>query len=116
MDAATKEALEGSIAKWQAIVDKTGFDEGFKNCPLCEKFMENDKGLRLCSGCPVSNLTGMIGCIGTPYNSWIRYQEEHDGGWVTKVFNVESARLAQAELDFLISLREPVLSLVTNGV
>src|SRR5262245_41236356 len=33
MDDETLEALNGSIAKWQAIVGGTGEDEGAENCP-----------------------------------------------------------------------------------
>lgn len=38
MEAETLIALQGSIAKWQAIVDGTGTEQGPANCPLCLKF------------------------------------------------------------------------------
>ena len=41
----TKEALEGSIRKWELIYANAGADEGIDNCPLCELF--NDE----CTGC-----------------------------------------------------------------
>lgn len=87
MDDRTKEALEGSIKKWEGIVDGTIIDRGQDNCPLCQLFFENS-----CRGCPVSIRSGKRFCRNTPY-------DDYD---VT-----ESQDAAEAELDFLISLRDP---------
>ena len=42
MDKATREALLGSIEKWERIVAGTGEDRGTLNCPLCTKFYFED--------------------------------------------------------------------------
>lgn len=87
MDEKTLTALKGSIAKWEAIVAKTGDDKGAKNCPLCQLFnTENHGENECCIGCPVHAHTGKRWCNGTPYR-----------GHPTP----ESSR---AELDFLKSL------------
>jgi hypothetical protein len=97
MDDRTKEALEGSIRKWQDIVAGTGVDEGSDNCPLCWLFISNE-----CKGCPVSTFTGRSRCHGTPYEDW-NAANENDG----LAHTAEFKELAQKELDFLISLRDP---------
>lgn len=86
MSSETLEALLGSIAKWRGIVAGTMKDEGQDNCPLCQTFYRGD-----CDGCPVKEHTGEELCQGTPY---MDYTEE-------RRYPVE---VAQAELDFLISL------------
>lgn len=88
MDNKTLDALKGSIAKWQAIVDGTGEDLGCDNCPLCQLFWDNE-----CVNCPVYEKTGEWRCDGSPY---INYDEDLD--------DEAKKRSAQAELDFLISL------------
>jgi hypothetical protein len=108
-DERTITALKGSIEKWQAIVNGTGHDDGVVNCPLCQAFKYK------CVGCPVFNKTGSRYCSGTPYNDWSDYDpseeelleltpEQREAKSLDKVFNAESKRLAQAELDFLKSL------------
>ena len=87
----TLEALNGSIAKWEAIVAGTGVDKGVENCPLCKRFFFN-----CCQGCPVNDVGG-YGCIGTPYDQWCALE-------VDKVTNDEEREYAQAELNFLKSL------------
>lgn len=66
MDAETLEALQGSIAKWEAIADGTGIDEGPANCPLCKLFFEGE-----CEGCPVYARTECTACEDTPYEDWV---------------------------------------------
>ncbi len=105
MDAKTREALEGSIAKWQAIVDGTGYDRGISNCPLCKMFYENitinvDDFNTYCCGCPVSEKVGDDNCMETPYMRWDRLK-----GRDATADTPERKVAAQAELDFLISLR-----------
>ena len=96
MDKRTRTALEGSIAKWEAIVAGTGTDEGIDNCPLCQVFFyEQDASGELCEGCPVKEKTGQTGCEGSPYEDWRE---------IPYIYGDEAKRLAQAELDFLRSL------------
>lgn len=107
MDADTLEALRGSIAKWEAIVEKRGEDNGCGNCPLCLKFNRmHTTGARHrysneddspppsnCAGCPVAEATGQDYCDGSPYE---RY------GTLTRPHGV-----AVEELAFLKSLLPP---------
>lgn len=76
MDDWTLDALRGSIAKWEAIVDGTGEDLGTSNCPLCHEFYNNG-----CVGCPVSAATGKPRCGGTPYDDYDDsvYERDDDG-------------------------------------
>jgi hypothetical protein len=98
MDPNTLRALKGSIAKWEAIVDGTGVDNGPDNCPLCQLF-RNASGNRVrCDGCPVAMHTGETGCHGTPYDA---YEEEENLGDLS---DGEMKNLAAAELSFLKSL------------
>lgn len=97
MDDKTLDALRGSIAKWVAIRDGTGKDDGVKNCPLCAVFLPNLTRTP-CNGCPVAERTGRISCCGSPYHAW----DYLSSGPSVKT---EADRaLAQAELDFLRSL------------
>lgn len=77
------EALRGSIKKWEAIVAGTGTDNGHRDCPLCQMFLQ----ISTCRGCPVMARTGKPECRGTPYRQ-----------------SVNTNEIAQAELDFLKSL------------
>jgi len=101
VDEDTRMALEGSIDKWQKIVDGTGEDLGVDNCPLCQMFKTQEEDS--CEGCPVMEMTGEPNCRLSPYVSWSTIV----GYGSIKDFNNPSLamRLAQAELDFLISLR-----------
>lgn len=101
MNNETKAALEKSITKWQAIVDGTGVDEGAENCALCLMFYA-----KACRGCPVSERSREAFCAGTPYAAWSRAtRDDPNDEWGVNG-DPERIRLAQAELDFLISLRE----------
>ena len=92
MNKETRIALEGSIAKWEAIVDGTGIDKGVANCPLCHLFSYTKD----CKGCPVAEVSGDTGCNNTPYVAYSR----------AKRLSLDSiTEAAQAELDFLKSLR-----------
>lgn len=121
MDDRTKAALEGSIAKWAAIVAGTGEDRSSSNCPLCKCFIEEngpddvpEENQVNCYGCPVSERTVLSGCGETPYEDWASHYFSAHGIRVSgdlpgvKIFPgcSECARIAQDELDFLISLRE----------
>jgi hypothetical protein len=99
MDARTLEALKGSIAKWEAIVEGTNEDKGVYNCPLCQVFFDefDDEG-EGCEGCPVKTKTGKPSCDDSPYVAW---------GGRAKATTDEDKQLAQAEVDFLRSLLPP---------
>lgn len=99
MDAETLKALKGSIAKWQAIVDGTGVDEGSANCPLCQKFRFIVAYKYRCDGCPVREKTGEPDCAGSPYEDYSMKAHFTD-----EFIDEEINAAAQAELDFLISL------------
>jgi len=102
LDKATRTALEGSIAKWQAIVDGNGEDRGARNCPLCQAFLTNADG-SLCTGCPVYKVTGRTSCSASPYAEWDDHLDEHES-FPRRVRCPECKKLAQAELSFLQSL------------
>jgi hypothetical protein len=76
--------LEVSIQKWQDIVDGTGINESSDNCALCETTDTT------CDNCLIQIKTG-ISCRKTPYSLYCKRPTKSN---------------AQAELDFLKSLRE----------
>ncbi len=102
----TLEALRGSIAKWQAIVDSVdASDQGAHNCPLCDLFFCAGE----CEGCPVSEFTGISGCGMTPYGTWASHlavdhgiKKEHPLRRVEGC--AKCLELAKAERDFLVGL------------
>ena len=106
MNKRTRKALEGSIRKWEDVRDGKIKDKRGDNCPLCALF--NNHGDDDCEGCPVAIQANDRHCSGTPYVGWWRHQNHrHYSGnrnayWAT---DARSKKLAQAELDFLISLR-----------
>jgi len=107
MDAETLEALRGSIRKWEEIVAGTGTDEGPINCPLCQRF--NKLFLKqeytypnMCTGCPVSNFTGLHGCDGTPYEDLENL--DPDAFDSDEDFERRTYELQQREVEFLKSL------------
>jgi len=99
MNAATLEALKGSIEKWEKIINNQAEDCGPINCPLCQCFLDDE-----CIKCPVLFVTGTDGCRGTPYEQWYNHHEKNGNGGKFIIFDAESRRLAKAELDFLKSL------------
>lgn len=117
MNADTRKALIGSIAKWQAIVDGTGEDKGADNCPLCRRFDDeerytDDEGRRRYRSCvtergercPVTLKTGMVSCEGSPYVQWTRLYHSFECGGPYVANTPERLAAAQAELAFLQSL------------
>ncbi len=100
MNAKTLKALNGSIAKWEAIVTGTGVDAGPSNCPLCLAFRNFSMGGVSCLGCPVRDTTGEDGCAGTPYEKWEDLAESGQ----RKANTPELKKAARAELAFLKSL------------
>lgn len=110
MDEKTLTALQGSIAKWVAILAGTGKDDGATNCPLCQLFdPHNEVWAKRCKGCPVSEKTGITGCSLTPYEQleelgWDGFEYNNDLVWSGTIKTEDQKALAQAELDFLRSL------------
>lgn len=108
MNKETKKALEGSIKKWEDIAAGRGLDAGPDNCPLCAIFF-NERG---CGDCPVRLKADFGGCVNTPYSDWFNHHDEdhelntQDDG--IRLFKGCTTCLehAQAEVDFLKSLRE----------
>ena len=102
---AIAKALEGSIDKWQKIVDYLEgvkrinynildvLDRGGLNCPLCRLLPYGD-----CSRCPVAIKVETDGCYDTPFmafrNAWHKKEP------------AEMREYARKELEFLKSLRE----------
>lgn len=102
MDAETLEALRGSIAKWKAIVEGTGYDAWGANCPLCRLFIHP---IDDCMGCPVyEKAGGKRHCAGTPYVNWNRLFSAEVPAARRRANDENRKAAAQAELDFLISL------------
>ena len=111
----TKDALEGSIKKWELIESGIGVDDGVHNCPLCKIFNVNVNEYS-CAGCPVDFATSMAGCIDTPYDEWGDHQfDEHSRGLPVKVECDKCKALAHEMLEFLISLRPVVDAMFDNG-
>lgn len=95
----TLDALKGSIHKWEQIRDGLIEDQGTHNCPLCKLFHDIH-----CVGCPIQQHTGKMNCAGSPYedyNDYVFYNDHND--YDPNDPDVEK-KLAQDELDFLISL------------
>jgi hypothetical protein len=99
---ATEWALSEAIKKWEGVVAGTTPDLGSDNCALCKMFITGNGNP--CLGCPVMEHTGQILCAGTPYREWARACKFGDNDRAT---TPELKALAQAELDFLKSLRVP---------
>lgn len=78
------QALQATIARWEAIRDGTFVFRLKEHCPLCVAFWGGG-----CLGCPVYQSTGQIRCEGTPYKDWRVTRSSED---------------AQREVEFLRSL------------
>ena len=94
-------ALEGSIEKWEKIVDGTGVDDRDSNCPLCKLYCG-------CKSCPVAQTVHFTGCNNTPFTKWCKHhREKHPTETLFFSLEVECPtckKLAQKELDFLKSI------------
>jgi hypothetical protein len=103
MDPRTREALEASIKHWRENVEAES-PEYVKvhgdACPLCTEFYAHSD----CIGCPVADKTEDYFCFGTPY---YRARSAHERWTADKDVTSRNdwREAAQAELDFLISLR-----------
>ena len=71
------EAMAGSVSKWQGVRDG-GREEGWEDCPCCQLYNNADYGTGTCRDCPISITTGMFGCHDTPYNAWVKFEDEWD--------------------------------------
>lgn len=90
-----RNAIRGSIEKWEKIAGGEGVDHGPNNCPLCKLFIDNN-----CVGCPIFTLTGGIYCDETPYREWYTYvEQEMDPPY--RVFDKHSKEFARQEVAFL---------------
>jgi len=101
-----RKALEGSIAKWQAIVEGHGRDGGTEDCPLCQLFVRDRPVGERCLGCPVAQTTGLRGCAGSPYDLWAAQGPSRAINHLPEGLKPKARKLAQAELDFLQGLAE----------
>lgn len=103
-------ALEESIQKWDAIVYHDGTDVACGNCALCQLDKSRvlaDEELGDCISCVVYKATGYEQCGQTPYISWaIHHRDKHRSAWPSCVKCGTCRELAEAELEFLKSLRE----------
>lgn len=107
MNAEVREALEGSILKWERIVDylkkedadwlRVGYlEQASGNCPLCQ--LKSTKGHGRCATlCPVVTKTGLPGCRRTPYYQFVTAEIGRN--------LMRARKAAKAELKFLKSLR-----------
>ena len=100
----TAEALEKSIAHWEENARAERLEDvktSASDCALCALFRKNS-----CKGCPVAVRAGMGGCWGSPY---IRVAKAETAWSVNDTpKNRDTFRaVAQSEVDFLKSLRQP---------
>jgi hypothetical protein len=110
MDAKTRDALERSIAAWEAKAKKQFFHEvstAASDCPLCVIYLLSARG---CKGCPIQKSgerdgVSRSGCENTPYPEFysekVRAVYSHD---IAVKITKKGRRLIQAEIDFLKSL------------
>ena len=106
MDTKTREALEASIKHWEQNV-AAGHPGAAKvgpgNCALCEAFHEAH-----CDMCPVRLETGAAYCHRTPYSRTAEAIVRWRWAMGDPLAREAWRKAAQAELDFLISLRPEV--------
>lgn len=99
MDERTTKALDASILKWTEMSNGIGMERtSVGDCALCELFY----GTWSCNGCPVMARTGNPFCRGTPYSKYRHGQDRY-------VPQEELMQLAKEEVDFLTSLRPPLM-------
>ena len=106
--------IQKSIAKWEAIRDGKGVDQGPYNCPLCAEYY----WYKECVGCPIREHTGEACCINTPYEKWTNHHDELHflesifAKEIT-VFTIhcdECKQLVEEELDFLTLILAEAIS------
>ena len=107
--AVTLTPLQESIAKWQAIVDGTGWDGGSDNCALCREYFDDN-----CEGCPVAEATGDTHCYDSPYDAWRDLEppdvevktEAGSSERFSRPLSEKAFAAARGELEFLKALHE----------
>ena len=104
LSAEQRTALEASIRHWEGIMAGTEAYSGKQGCECCKQFWSQG-----CNDCPVCLKTGQPYCSGTPCESFAAVcVDSRPCSIVTCACDRETfVRLAKAELDFLISCREP---------
>lgn len=103
MNTTQRTALERSITHWEQNVraetpDHVSHDAN--NCALCQMYRSND-----CTDCPVSNKTKQTSCRGTPYANACKAYTKWQYHPSDKLAEAKYRIAAQAEVDFLKSLR-----------
>lgn len=110
MNAETRQALEDSIAHWERMRDnptRCGERPGPNDCALCRMFILN---IPTCNGCPVYSEPERDHCEHTPYTAAHKAWEALCSAIGTPNADYALHRwqeAAQAEIDFLKSLRPP---------
>ncbi len=114
MDEKTAVALEASIKHWEEnLAAETPEDVGIyaEDCALCGIYNPTiPPGFPICEGCPVSEYSGMMGCVKTPYDNakdafdrWLwHYHRTGKHGPYRRAFR----KFAKQEIKFLKDRRE----------
>jgi hypothetical protein len=102
-NAEVRQVLKGSIAKWTAIANGAGKDDGIMDNPLCRLFYGTYA--TRCHGCPVREYTGMAYCSSTAYEDWFKNRSSASRE-TNMAVTLKDKKLACAERDFLISLNK----------
>ncbi len=100
MNGKTLKALDGSIKKWNDIVNNDGEDDGITNCPLCKVFKSDE-----CTNCPVREKTKQSGCMGSPYSEFYDHHTTQHIKYPRRIECKTCKTLAKKELAFLKSLK-----------
>jgi hypothetical protein len=106
-------ALDASIKHWEENVAAETSDQAsipYRHCALCTKFdSDEETEATRCTRCPVYRRTKRQLCEGTPYKAaWDALEAWCFAGDKNAAARSAWMAAAQAELDFLISLRAPV--------
>ena len=99
-----------SIAHWERNAAATTFGDikmGIDHCALCQDYHDDS-----CEGCPVRERTGQVYCGNSPYIEAVRAHERLEELIRANDPEVQRAwekwrAAAEAEVEFLKSLREP---------
>ena len=106
MKAETVIALEASITSWKhkaTTPDYKGLNMGPTGCALCQLFHHNE-----CNGCPISEKTGRMECIGTPYEETYKAWRKLIGAENPNQIRVRRPKFreaARAMVEFMEDLR-----------
>ncbi len=109
MDKKTAIALEKSIKHWEEnLAAETPEDAGItaEDCALCGIYNKDyPPKSSVCIGCPVSEYTGEVGCINTPYNdaniAFIRWRFFHTMTGKHGHYRRAFRKFAKQEIKFL---------------